>query len=145
LLVNLPLTIIQAAVYLNAKDSTITKYLRIYKESSDNVIKLLSKDFKDISRYLGIKNPVATTWLISFKQIQVRDSLAAEYTAFMSYIREQDIPQDLLLLASGFDKTEALGTLKTFGFIKERVTGTLYNVHRLVHTVIQNWLKLKDD
>jgi hypothetical protein len=61
LLVNLLLIIIQAAIYLNAKSCTITEYLRIYKESSDNVIKLLSKDFKDIRRYLGIKNLIATT------------------------------------------------------------------------------------
>ena len=32
--VNLPLTIMQATAYLNAKDSTIAKYLRIYEKSS---------------------------------------------------------------------------------------------------------------
>jgi hypothetical protein len=117
-LVNLPLAIMQAAAYINAKGSTIAEYLRIYEESSDNVIKLLSKDFEDIRRYSGIKNPVATTWLISFEQIQVRDPLAADYMAFISCIREQDIPRDLLPPASEFDKIEALGTLKAFGFIK---------------------------
>jgi tetratricopeptide (TPR) repeat protein len=145
LLVNLPLAIIQAAAYLNAKGSTITEYLRLYKESSDNTVKLLSKDFEDIRRYPGMKNPVATTWLISFKQIQDRDPLAADYLAFMSCIKEQDIPVDLLPLASEFDKIEALGTLKAFGFIKERVSGTSYDIHRLVHTAMQNWLKFKDE
>jgi hypothetical protein len=81
LLVYLPLTIIQAALYLNANSCTITEYLRIYRESSDNVIKLLSKDFEDVRRYPGMKNPVATTWLISFEQIQARDALAADYMA----------------------------------------------------------------
>ena len=144
-LVNLPLAIMQAAVYLNAKDSTIAEYLRIYKESSDNVIKLLSKDFEDIRRYPGIMNLVATTWLISFEQIQVRDPLAADYIAFISYIKEQDIPWKLLPPASEFEKTEALGTLKTFGFIKERLAGTLYDMHRLVHLAMQNLLKLKHE
>jgi hypothetical protein len=145
LLVNLPLAIIQAAAYLNAKDCTIAEYLRIYEENSDNVIKLLSKDFEDRTRYLGIKNPVATTWLTSFEQIQVRDPLAADYMAFISCVKEQDIPRDLLHLASEFDKTEALGTLKAFGFIRERVGGASYDVHRLVHIAMQNWLKLKDE
>jgi hypothetical protein len=45
--------------------STIAKYLKIYEKSSDNVIRLLSKDFENVWRYLGIKNPIATTWLIS--------------------------------------------------------------------------------
>jgi hypothetical protein len=70
LLINLSLAIIQAIAYLNAKDSTIAEYLRIYKNSSDNIMKLLNKDFKNIKRYPDIKNPVATTWLISFQQIQ---------------------------------------------------------------------------
>ena len=56
--------------------------------------------------------------------------------AFISCIKEQDIPLDLLPLASEFDKTEALGTLKAFGFIKERVSGTLYDMHQLVHTAM---------
>jgi tetratricopeptide (TPR) repeat protein len=145
LLVNLPLAIMQAAAYLNAKSSTIAKYLKIYEESSDNVIKLLSKDFEDVWRYPGMKNPVATTWLISFQQIQNRDALAADYMAFMSCIKEQDIPLSLLPSASQFDKAEALGTLKAFRFIKERVSGDSYDMHRLVHTAMQNWLKHKDE
>ena len=145
-LVNLPLAIMQAAVYLNAKGCTIAEYLKIYEESSDNVIKLLSKDFEDVRRYPDrMKNPVATTWLISFQQVQNRDPLAADYMAFMSCIKEQDIPRDLLPPASEFDKTEALGTLKAFGFIKERVSGESYDMHRLVHTAMQNWLKLEDE
>ena len=144
-LVNLPLAIMQVAAYLNAKGFTIAEYLRIYEESSDNVIKLLSKDFEDIRRYPDMKNPVATTWLISFKQIQVRDPLAADYMAFISCVKEQDIPRELLPPASDFDKAEALGTLKAFGLIKERLGGVSYDMHRLVHTAMQNWLKLKDE
>jgi tetratricopeptide (TPR) repeat protein len=63
----------------------------------------------------------------------------------MSCIKEQDIPQDLLPRAPEFDKTEALGTLKAFGFIKERLSGASYDMHRLVHIAMQNWLKLKDE
>ena len=91
-----------------------------------------------------MKNPVATTWLISFEQIQLRDPLAADYMAFMSCIKEQDIPRDLLPLAPKFGETEAIGTLKAFGFIKERLNGNSYDMHRLVHIAMQNWLKLKD-
>jgi hypothetical protein len=144
-LVNLPLAIMQAAAFLNSNTCTIAEYLRIYKESNDNVVKLLSEDFEDVWRYPGMKNPVATTWLISFKQIQIRNPLAADYMAFMSCIKEQDIPQDLLPPASEFDKIGALGTLKAFGFIKERVSGASYDMHRLVHMAMQNWLKHKDE
>jgi tetratricopeptide (TPR) repeat protein len=144
LLTNLPLTIMQAAAYLNTNGCTIAEYLRIYQESNDNVIRLLSRDFQDSRRYLGMKNPVATTWLISFDQIQTRDPLAADYMAFISCIKEQDIPQGLLPPASEINKKEAIGTLKAFGFIKDRISGTSYDIHRLVYIAMQNWLRLKE-
>jgi tetratricopeptide (TPR) repeat protein len=145
LLVNLPLAIMQAAAYLNAKGATIAEYLRIYEESSDSVIKLLSKDFEDRRRYPGLKNPVATTWLISFEQIRLRDPLAADYMAFISCINDQDIPGDLLPPAPRLQKAEAIGTLKAFGFIKKRLRGESYDMHRLVHIAMQSWLSLNDE
>jgi tetratricopeptide (TPR) repeat protein len=145
LLVNLPLAIMQAVAYLNAKGVTIAEYLRIYEESSDNVIKLLSKDFEDRRRYPGMKNPVATTWLISFEQIRLRDPLAADYMAFISCINDQDIPRDLLPPAPQLEKAEAIGTLKAFGFIKERLGEESYDMHRLVHIAMQSWLNLNDE
>jgi tetratricopeptide (TPR) repeat protein len=145
LLVNLPLAIKQAATYLNENNSSIIEYIKVYKESNDSVIKLISKEFEDLRRYPDTKNPIATTWLISFEQIRARDPLAADYLAFISCIREQDIPRDLLPLASELDKTEALGTLKAFGFIKERLPAESYDMHRLVHIAMQNWLKMKDE
>jgi hypothetical protein len=66
------------------RDQGQTCQHQIYEESSDNVIKLLSKDFEDIRRYPGMKNPVATTWLISFEQIHVRDPLAADLMVKLS-------------------------------------------------------------
>lgn len=65
--------------------------------------------------------------------------------AFISSIKEQEVSRDLLPPASEIDKTEALGALKAFGFIRERVTRLLYNIYRLVHAIIQNRLKLKDE
>ena len=134
----------QAAAYLNAKGCTIAEYLRIYKQSSDNIIKLLSKDFEDIRRYPNMKNLVAIIWLISFQQIQVRNPLVADYMAFISCIKEQNIPRELLPTASNFNKIEVLNTLKAFKFIKERINRALYNIYQLVYTAMQNWLKLKD-
>jgi len=43
------------------------------------------------------------------------------------------------------NKTEALGTLKAFAFIKERANRESYDMHRLVHIAMQNWLKIKGE
>jgi hypothetical protein len=64
--------------------------------------------------------------------------------AFIACIKEQDIPLDLLPPASEIDRIEALGTLKAFGFLRERLSGVSYDMHRLVHVAMQNWLKHKD-
>ena len=50
----------------------------------EEIIEVLSKDFEDQGRYRDMKNPIATTWLISFDQILRQDQLAAEYLSFMS-------------------------------------------------------------
>lgn len=145
LLVNLPLAIVQAAAYLNENTTTIAQYLQIYEESSDGFIQLLSEDFEDEGRYPEIKNPIIATWLISFNQIRNRDSLAADYLAFISCIKEESIPLILLPEAPLFDKTKALGTLKGFKFINEQSGGVLISMHRLVHLAMRNWLKVEGE
>ena len=141
LLVNLPLAIMQAAAYLNENSTTIIRYLKIYEECNNSFIKLLSKDFEDEGRYPGMKNPIITTWLISFNQIRRCDSLAADYLAFISCINPHNIPESLLPRAPLDETTDALGTLKAFAFIKERIEEGLYDIHQLVQIAMRNWLK----
>jgi hypothetical protein len=57
----------------------IAKYLEQCKSSDKTLIKLLSKDFEDRGRYRGVRNPVATTWLISFQHISRDNPVAARY------------------------------------------------------------------
>ncbi|KAF2185423.1 hypothetical protein K469DRAFT_687786 [Zopfia rhizophila CBS 207.26] len=69
----LPLAIVQAAAYINKNVISLADYLSLLAEQEQDVINLLSKEFKDDGRYRNIKNLVATTWLISFNQVQRRD------------------------------------------------------------------------
>ncbi|KAI9744913.1 MAG: hypothetical protein M1818_001839 [Claussenomyces sp. TS43310] len=144
LLVNLPLAIAQATAYINEKVTTIAHYIRIYKESDISVVQLLNKNFEDRRRYPGSRNPIATTWLISFHHIETRDRLAARYMSFMSCIDEQDIPGDLLPPArSELENIDAIGILKSFMLISEREGGSSYDMHRLVHIAMRAWLEMK--
>ncbi|RDW80343.1 hypothetical protein BP5796_05041 [Coleophoma crateriformis] len=144
LLVNLPLAIVQAAAYLNSTSTTITRYLQIYDESAQDATKLLREGFEDQRRYPEMENAVATTWLVSFQQIQRQDLLAADYLKFIACIQEKDIPEDLLPDALLPEQTMALGTLKAFGFLKEHTNGRFYDMHRLVHLATRNWLKIEN-
>jgi hypothetical protein len=61
---------------------------------------------------------VATTWLVSFLQIQHVDEVASDYLFFMACINPWDIPELIFpVLTSAKRKVEALGVLKAYSFI----------------------------
>ncbi len=138
----LPLAIIQAAAYINENAVTFLDYLSLLKDQEQNVIELLSQDFEDEGQYRDKKNPIATTWLISFEQIRRLDPLAAEYLSFMCCINPRDIPQSLLPPAQSCKKeTNAIGTLSAYSFVSRRSADKSLDLHQLVHLATRNWLQ----
>jgi tetratricopeptide (TPR) repeat protein len=138
----LPLAIAQAAAFINENGITLGCYLSLLAEQEEEVIALLSEEFEDDGRYRNIKNPVATTWLISFEQIQQRNSLAAQYLSFMSCVDPKGIPQSLLPPGSSRkEETEAIGTLDAYSFVSRRPADPVLDLHRLVHLATRNWLR----
>ncbi|KAF2191284.1 hypothetical protein K469DRAFT_437327, partial [Zopfia rhizophila CBS 207.26] len=88
------------------------------------------------------RNPVATTWLISFERIKQRDPLAAEYLSFMACIEPKDIPQSLLPAGPTRKKEmDAIGTLHAYSFVIRRPADFVVDLHRLVHIATRNWLR----
>jgi hypothetical protein len=137
----LPLAIVQAAAYINESSAALEDYLSLLNEQEESVIELLSKEFEDDWRYPSVKNPVATTWLISFEQIRHQNPLAAEYLSFIVCIDRKDIPQSLLPDDAALKKKlEAIGTLKAYSFIIKRREAMVFDLHRLVHLATRNWL-----
>ncbi|KAL2798841.1 violaceus kinesin [Aspergillus keveii] len=136
----LALAIIQAAAYINKNLIGLSDYIEVLQEQEADVIELLSEDFGDEARYRDLQNPVATTWLISFQQIQKLDQLAADYLSFMACIHPREIPLSLLPEASSkVKRTNALGLLKAFSFISKQAE--YLNLYRLVHLSTRNWLR----
>jgi tetratricopeptide (TPR) repeat protein len=126
LLANLPLAIKQASAYMAKTGMSTTKYLNYCQLSDKNLIRLLSKAFEDRGRYKSIRNPVATTWLISFDHISRDNQLAANYLRFICFLAEK--------------VAEAIGTLKAYAFVNEREESSSFDIHRLVRLAMQNWL-----
>ncbi|KAK3940345.1 phosphorylase superfamily [Diplogelasinospora grovesii] len=143
-LADLPLAIKQASAYMAKKQISAGQYLKLCQLSDKDSIDLLSRDFEDRSRYREVRNPVATTWLISFDHISRDDPLATEYLRFMCFIGEKDIPQSLLPQAGTVNAANALGTLKAYAFITERGEDGLFDMHRLVRLAMRNLLKDKE-
>ncbi|KKA23702.1 kinesin light chain 1, partial [Rasamsonia emersonii CBS 393.64] len=141
----LPLAIAQAAAYMNENGITVSEYLSLLRDKEQNIIEVLSENFEDEGRYRHVKNPVATTWLISFDQIRCRDPLAAEYLSFMACLNPKAIPQSLLPPAPSKKRmTDAIGTLSGYSFITRRPADESLDLHRLVHLATRNWLRMEN-
>lgn len=144
----LPLAIIQAASYINQNHISLAHYISLLGKQEESIIELLSEDFDDEYRYQEVKNPVATTWIISFDQMTSRNPLAIGYLSLMSCIDSKDIPQSFLPEASSEKKTtDALGTLQGYSFITVRYadsTTRTIDIHRLVHLATRNWLRMQN-
>ncbi len=141
----LPLAMVQAAAYINENGIELADYLSLLGDQEQEVIDLLSEEFEDDRRYHDMKDPVATTWLISFEQIRKRDPLAADLLSFMSCVDPKNVPQSLLPPGSSRKKeTDAIGTLNAYSFVSKRLADRALDVHRLVHLATRNWLGKED-
>ncbi len=138
----LPLAIVQAAAYINANDISLAEYLSLFGEADGSAVELLSENFEDERRYPEAKNPIATTWLISLEQIRRYDPLAADYLSFMACVEPKSIPLSLLPQGKSRKTTlDAVGTLTAYSFVTKRPEGKFFDLHRLVHVAMHNWLK----
>jgi hypothetical protein len=145
----LPLAIAQAAAYLNRYDMSIKTYLRLFGSTEQNCVDLMSREFRDDTRYEDSINAVITTLVASFNQLRKRHTLAADLLAFISCVEWKAIPRSLLpTVQSDVQMEEAIGTLRRYSFIAERDNNdrqhsgqTRYDMHRLVHMATQVWVR----
>ncbi|KAF2269765.1 TPR repeat protein [Lojkania enalia] len=145
-LVCLPLAIAQAAAYLNRNRISIREYLRLLQNTELDLIELMSREFRDDTRYKGTANAVATTWVVSFSQIRARDEVAVNLLSFISCIEWKAIPQSILpSLQSEVRMTDAIGTLCAYSFLVRRGDEDEYDIHRLVHLATRIWIRQHDD
>jgi nucleoside phosphorylase/tetratricopeptide (TPR) repeat protein len=136
----LPLAIAQASAYIIENGINLSTYLALLQDQEQDAVELLSEDFNDPGRYKDIQNPVITTWLISFKQIQQQDQVAADYLSFMACIDPRNIPQSLLPQETSRKQiTDALGLLNAYSLTSSQDMNI--NLHRLVHIATRNWLR----
>ncbi|KAL5000016.1 purine and uridine phosphorylase [Aspergillus recurvatus] len=140
----LPLAIVQAASYVNENClSSLSDYLSLLAAKEEEVISLLSEEFKDDWRPHNTTNPVAATWLISFERVQRTNRLATDILSFMACIEPTEIPESLLPLPQGESRkafVESIGVLEGYAFVTRRPTKS-FDLHRLVHLATRNWLR----
>jgi hypothetical protein len=112
-------------------------------EQEGSTMEVLGGEFADDGRYAGIQNTVATTWLVSFLQIQQVDEAAGDYLSFMACINPRHIPESILPpKTSAKRKVEALGLLKVYSFVNAQINDSILSPHQLVHLATFCYSKL---
>ncbi|KIX93064.1 uncharacterized protein Z520_11121, partial [Fonsecaea multimorphosa CBS 102226] len=156
-LAGLPLAIVQVAAYLNENQiRDVDAYLRLWDSKEEATIELLSEEFEDDYRYRESKNPVATTWLISFEQMRRQNPKAAELLAFLACLDFKSIPETLFpfdifetdvkdgVVAKDNVVIKGIAVLTGYAFLRLQEGSKrepLYDMHRLVHLATRNWLR----
>ncbi|VBB84614.1 Putative Kinesin light chain [Podospora comata] len=136
----LPLAITQAAAYINIKQVPLAEYVELLHGTQQDIIGLISKEFRDNTRYPGSQNAVATTWLVSFGQIRKSDNAAADLLSFISCIEPKGIPQSLFPSSESTEQlVDAIGTLCAYAFLTRRGDSKVFDMHSLVHLATRIW------
>ena len=137
---NLPLAITQAAAYMNIKEVSTFEYLELLRSTEENMVHIMSTEIRDGTRYRRAANAVATTWIVSFKQVVEQDGVAADLLRYMSCIEWKAIPHSILPgVQPEARMTSAIGTLCAYAFLTKRQNKKVYDMHRLVHLAIRIW------
>jgi tetratricopeptide (TPR) repeat protein len=137
----LPLAIVQAACYIRRNGGTAARYLQLMHKTEKDRMRLASREFHDSTRYRRLANAVATTWLISFNQIEDSDPSAADLLKFISYLEPKAIPRSILPTLDCEEEIDfSIGTLCSYGFLTRRDDANMFDVHSLVQLSTRMWI-----
>jgi tetratricopeptide (TPR) repeat protein len=137
----LPLAIAQAAAYINTNKTSISGYLRLLGSTEQDIVSIMSREFRDSTRYKNSASAIATTWVVSFNQIRKQDAVAADLLAYMCCIEWKAIPRSILpTFQPEARMANAIGTLCAYSFAVKRGNEDTYDVHRLVHLATRIWV-----
>lgn len=143
---DLPLALAQAAAYIDARSTTVRRYLELYRDP--DLARTLRDAGLDSAEYPA---SVARTWLLSFKQLSEVHPAAVELLRLCAFLDADDIDLDLLsagkaeaddlarVLGNQLDRTEAVGSLAQTSLVTVLAEGHL-RVHRLVQAVTRDQL-----
>ncbi|KAL9077174.1 MAG: hypothetical protein Q9161_000440 [Pseudevernia consocians] len=138
----LPLTITQAAAYLEQTEISASEYLEIFRAGQSDIPNLLEESIYDPNRDYESSNSVFQTWRLSFEQLTMQSPKAADMLSLMAVLDRQAIPSKLVQAPGGnvLEPKAAIAKLKAFSLIQEENDSSKYSLHRLVQLSTQRWL-----
>lgn len=140
----LPLALDQSAAYIEETGCSLESYRDRYQRQHAGLLDRRGRTSHDHPA------SVATTWVLSFEQVQRQSPLAADLLRVCAFLAPDEIAEELLLagaselgshLASLTDAPteldEALGVLRRYSLVKRDRERRILSIHRLVQAVLQ--------
>ena len=142
---NLPLAVNQAGAYLEETRCGLDGYLRLYRTHRRKLLEWREAHPTDYPY------SVATTWSLSFEQIEQTHAAAAELLRFFAFLAPDAIPEELLLQGASefgpalqsissdaFQLNEAIKTLLKYSLLRRNQEAGTLSMHRLVQAVLKD-------
>jgi tetratricopeptide (TPR) repeat protein len=143
----LPLAIDQAGAYIEETGCSLSDYLGLYRRRRLALLKRQSSVSADYP------HTVASTWALSFQQVEQADPGAAELLRLCAFLHPDAIPEAILtqgaehlgavlqeVAEDPFLLNEAIQLLRRYSLLKRDPQAKLLNLHRLVQVVLKESL-----
>ena len=141
-LAQFPLAIDQAGAYMEETGCSLHDYLLLYQKHR---FALLARRGKQATHY---PESVATTWSLSFAQVERSNPAAAELLHLCAFLAPDHIPEELLIggashwppalgeaVTNLLSFNQMLETLLAFSLVKRLSEERMLSIHRLVQAV----------
>jgi hypothetical protein len=141
----LPLALDQAGAYIEETQCSLSNYLQLYRSKRADLLKARG------GLVLDHPEPVATTWSLSFAQVQERSAVAADLLRVCAFLHPDAIPEEIItegaaklgpnlqaLAHNLLTFNQAIGVLLSYSLINRQPEEHLLSVHRLVQAVLKD-------
>ena len=140
----LPLALDQAGAYIQMAPCTLTEYVNLYRSHRQDLL-------RERGEHIPEEHPdaVATTWNVSFQQIEQSNAAATELLRFCAFLAPDAIPEELILMGAvhltsslqalaASDKLlkDAVKTLHAYSLVQRDSETQMLSIHRLVQAVL---------
>ena len=143
----LPLALDQAGAYIEETGCSLSEYLALYGQHR---LALLKRKSSMVSDY---PHTVASTWTLSFSQVEQADPAAADLLRVCAFLHPDAIPEEILtegaaalgphlqeVATEPLLLNEAIQLLRRYSLVKRDAEAKLLNLHRLVQVVLKESL-----
>ena len=141
----LPLALDQAGAYIEETQCSLADYLQLYRSQRAALLKARGGVVPDHPE------PVATTWSLSFQQVQQRSAAAADLLRVCAFLHPDAIPEEIVtegaaslgpaleaVAQSPLLLNQAIGVLRSYSLLTRQPEQHLLSVHRLVQAVLKD-------